>query len=703
MNPTRADRMTTTQMFERINQRIVLDMADSDAAYFFALSHKLEYMTKLATSGVLACVGDDPDRNRYSIEHMLVRADSLGEWVRALGSLLTGPAAQVFLPASRGVVAELTERVGNGDWRHSAVMAMKSAAEQIGCDHPLGARVALRQLFDIGVQLRNRSRGHGAPTTGQYSQACPHLEKALTSLETNLQLYSLPWAYLHRNYSKKYRVSMLAGNRSRFEYLTSSTTEQFPNGVYLFLDQPLRVRLVLTDPDLHDVFLPNGNYKKGEFEILSYASNDDHRQDGSDWSFPPGQLPPSETEGSSELQPLGKTFANVPPMLNGYVPRPDLADNLEQELFEFDRHPILSMTGPGGIGKTTVAVAALRAASSRDDFPYDVIVWISARDIDLMEYGPKPVHPRVVTQNDISEAAVQLLAPDKHSFPNFSPTKYFEHCLRSGAAGPTVFVIDNFETVENPADIFTWIDTHIRPPNKVLITTRIRDFRGDFPIEIGGMTEEQAGTLVQEHSRRLGIRHLVSEHYQRTLFSEADGHPYVMRILLGQVAAEGRAVQPERIMAGSGRILRALFERTYAALSPASQRIFLLLASWRVFVPEVAVEAVQLRPGTERFHVREALDQLYCFSLVERLDAEEEDHVLIGVPLAASLFGRIKMAASPFKVSVEEDRRLLMEFGPGRGRGDGQRVLPRIESLYRSVAEQAQSDPSILEEKTPIS
>ena len=47
-------------------------------------------------------------------------------------------------------------------------------------------------------------------------------------------------------------------------------------------------------------------------------------------------------------------------------------------------------------------------------------------------------------------------------------------------------------------------------------------------------------------------------------------------------------------------------------------------------MPEVALEAVLLRPGNDRFNVAEALDQLHRFSLVERLSAEEDGHVLVG-------------------------------------------------------------------------
>lgn len=694
--------MAVKPLFQGIDRRIELEREDSDSAYFHALALKLEYVTKLITAGLLACVGDDIDRHRYSVEHLLVRADSIGEWVRALNTILVGPAAQFFLPSSSEVVKALTERVGPEDWRYSAVTAMKRAAEEVGTESDIGRRVALRQMFDIGAQLRNRSRGHGATTIEQCSRASPHLDSALTALTENVALFELPWVYLHQNLSGKYRVSPLSGDVSCFDYLKRTPKEQLQDGVYIHLERPVRVNLVFTGPDLHDIALPNGGYTKGTFETLSYITNDLVRQEGSNWSLPAGQLPPSDTEGDKVLEPFGRTSANVPPMLADYVPRPDLVDDVVGELLQTDRHPILSLTGPGGIGKTTIAIAALHAICDRDPLSYEVILWISARDIDLLESGAKPVRPQVISQDDISRAAVDLLEPMERDAPDFNATRYFEKCLRDGAAGNTIFVLDNFETVQSPVDVYAWLDTHIRLPNKVLITTRIREFRADFPVDIGGMTEEQAGSLIDQHSDRLSVQGLISAEYKSQLISESDGHPYVIRMMLGQVATQGKAVAPERIMASSDQILRALFERTYTALSPGAQRVFLLLSSWRVFVPEVAVEAVLLSPGNDRFDVREALDQLHRFSLLERLRAEEDDHVLVGVPLAASIYGRVKLEASVFRVSVEEDRKLLMEFGPGRGKNSKQRVLPRIESLYKSVAHQAQKNPDLFERYRPI-
>ena len=92
-------------LFDQMDRRVALDKEVGDYDYFFSLSLKLEYLTKVVTCAVVACVGDDADRHRYSLEHKLVRADSLGEWVEVLNKALVGPAAQFLIrpPSNRAV------------------------------------------------------------------------------------------------------------------------------------------------------------------------------------------------------------------------------------------------------------------------------------------------------------------------------------------------------------------------------------------------------------------------------------------------------------------------------------------------------------------------------------------------------------------------------------------------------------------------
>ena len=681
-----------------IDTRVAHDKEEGDIAYLNALTLKLEYITKIVTAAVVACIGDGSERHRYGLEHQLVRANAIGDWVNALTNALTGPAAQFFVDDARSITRHLTERVGKGDWRHAIVSRMDCAAKQVGLEKIAGSKVSLRQFFEIVVKFRNRTRGHGATTSDECSRCCSHISESLDLLVGELGIFKASWVHLHRNLSGKYRVVPLLGASTPFDYLKRTKDEQYQDGVFLHLDRHIHVPLVIAS-SAHDVFLPNGNYRNGTFEALSYITNETNRVNASAWTDPPTSIPPSQTEGGSVLEPLGNTFANLPPMPIGHVSRQDLEAHVADELLLTDRHPIVSLTGPGGIGKTTTAISSILKIAKSEQPPYDVIIWVSARDIDLLEYGPKPVKPRAVTLREIAKVTVDLMEP-KSKFSR--PEDYLQQCLAEGAAGPTLLVLDNFETLQTPTDVFKWLDASVRPPNKVLITTRTRNFIGDYPIAIEGMTGEEAKSLIEQHAKRLNVGQFLDRDYKRMLIAESSGHPYVIKILLGQVAREQRAVNPERIAADSEFILKALFQRTYSSLSPAGQRIFLLLCSWRVLVPEIAVRAVVLRPGGERLDVTKALEELRRYSLIDEVTADDGEAAFVGVPLVAAMYGRRMLEVSPWKAMVYEDRKILMDFGAGKREDAHRGTMPRIERFIKAVANRSSEKIEAFEESRPV-
>src|SRR3546814_20066365 len=95
-------------------------------------------------------------------------------------------------------------------------------------------------------------------------------------------------------------------------------------------------------------------------------------------------------------------------------------------------------------------------------------------------------------------------------------------------------------------------------------------------------------------------------------------HPYVMTILLGEMATAGSFSKPEKLIVRKVEILDALFERTYANLSLIASRVFLTLSGWRSLVPRLAVEAVLLRHGNECVDQVLGGEQLIRIYLIER-------------------------------------------------------------------------------------
>jgi hypothetical protein len=404
----------------------------------------------------------------------------------------------------------------------------------------------------------------------------------------------------------------------------------------------------------------------------------------------------AKTEGRGSLEVIGETWTNAPEPPVDYVSRPALEDELHQVLKD-DRHPVITLVGSGGVGKTSLAVSVIRRVAKEGSF--DVIVWFSARDIDLFPEGPKVVAPKVLTQEDIGRQFERLMEPEEAKSKDFQSTRYLADSLHKSPMGrPILFVFDNFETVRRPVDLFEWLDTHIRPPNKVLITTRYREFKADYPIEVSGMNEPEADELIDTTARRLGIMDLLTARYRRELYEEADGHPYIMKVLLGEVAKARKLVKVERIVAGKDEILDALFERTYARLQPVARRVFLTLCSWRSLVPQLALEAVLLRPTNEKMDISAAVDELVQSSFIERTTAADGT-AFLDVALVASVFGRRKLANTPMKPAIDADMELLQQIGASTSAGQGLR--PRIERLFRSIAARISADRLSLAEVVP--
>ena len=280
---------------------------------------------------------------------------------------------------------------------------------------------------------------------------------------------------------------------------------------------------------------------------------------------------------------------------------------------------MVTLQGRGGIGKTSLALRVIDEACSEEMF--DLILWFSARDIDLHDTGAVLVQPDVVTLDDLAANASQLLADVGTSVgAKPSASDWLAQILADEGSGSILWVLDNFETLNNPLEVFAHFDAYIRSPHKVLITTRHREFRGDYPITVSGMRQNEFEKLVGQESIRLGLS-LPADDVQM-LFVESRGHPYVAKIMLGEMKVRPGS-KPRHVLEKRDDVLDALFERTFARLSNDARHAFLLLSTWRSLVPVLALDVVMngQRPG-EAVDTEEAVDELEALSLVQVVRSE---------------------------------------------------------------------------------
>jgi hypothetical protein len=686
--------------FARMLQRVETDKQDSDTSYFLALMYFGELATKFTVAGLVSAITNDKDRHKYRQLHRLVRADGIGEWADVLDDILTGPSSQFLQRQARSEQKDLTQKIKADGWQHEAVSELNICLKLFdNSREDLPAKVDGRRWFTMFAELRNKARGHGAPSASLSGKLVPRLSRSIGLLTENHSLFKRSWVYVQRNLSGKYRITKLTDNATEFEYLKSDRSTNLANGIYIYFDRPTIVELVSSDADANDFFLPNGGFNGKKFEILSYITGHTAESDAAPYLVPATELPASETEGIGTLDAQGESFGNIPPIPEGYVRRPELENELKVKLID-ERHPVITLAGRGGIGKTSAALATLHSIALEGRF--GALLWFSARDVDLLQQGPKVVRPHVLTETDIANEFVRLMSPAEAQDEGFDALKYLAAALsKSSIDDPLLFIVDNFETVRSPDEVFAWLNNYIRLPNKLLITTRFRDFKGDYPVDVFGMTDLEGRELINSVARELGIQKILTEAYIDEVIRESDGHPYIIKILLGEVVKAGTLVAIKRVIATKDEILPALFERTFAGLSPAARRVFLLLASWRSVVPELAVHAVLTRPNNESMDIPEVLEELRRSSMIEVIVSKDKSRFL-SVPLVAAEFGKRKLAVSSYKSAVQADLELLQLFGPGQKTDLIHGIGPRISRLFRHVEGEVKGDPERLTYYLPL-
>ncbi len=591
-----------------------------------------------------------------------------------------------------------TEQTGTDSWQYEAIHTLHKVIVEIYPDtQPIAKKVNLREWFKKFVELRNKTRGHGAITPDTCAKCVPQLKESIQLLIDNNPLFQLPWAYLHRNLSGKYRVVELGEDTSAFSELKTakaSHEEHFQDGVYLWIDRPRLVSHLHSNLNLNDFFVPNGGFKKNHYELHSPISDNRRNVDAGQFLNEPSDRPPSETEGEKVLDGIGNVFTNLPAPPSGFVKRPILEKEVLDNVID-DRHPIVTLVGRGGIGKTSLALVILHQIAELSE-RYTVIIWFSARDIDLTESGPKVVQPKTLTEKEISNEYKRLITELE---PSTSPDSMAQH-MNMSPVGPTLFVFDNFETVRNPIDLYNWIDTNIRLPNKAVITSRFRDFKADYPIEVSGMEPNEAKELIRKTASKLNILDKVGTKETNQIVEQSDGHPYVIKIILGEMTDTRQFSKPSKVLARKDDILDALFERNYANLSPLASRIFLTLSGWRSLVPQLAVEAV-LHWRNLEVNPEDAIEELIRMSLIERTSAQD-DTDFIGVPITAALFGLKKLRVSQDRELIQDDIQFLQGFGTTVTTGLKMGSYPRIRSIFKKIALQINNESVSMIEARPM-
>ena len=305
-----------------------------------------------------------------------------------------------------------------------------------------------------------------------------------------------------------------------------------------------------------------------------------------------------EQEGS-----LPPSLIPRPPVI-GFVARRDaqgrnIVERLKEELAP-GRTPLVTLSGPGGIGKTTLAAEAARVLQAAYG---GRVVWSSAdgrADFTLLS-----LLDDIATQ--LGRAELRTLAPAEKA-----------EQVRALVADALV-VLDNYETVAEAEQrrIEAWFK---RTQCSALFTSRPRVPDTTF-VPVSAMSREEATEFLERLAAQTQDPGLFTPEVCERIYQTAEANPFVMQWVVGQtdLAQEPGAVL-EELQHGEGDAAEHIFDRSFELpLLGEDGRDALLALS--LFAPSATPDALAAVAGfDDAGRVREAVGNLRRLWLVKGVD-----------------------------------------------------------------------------------
>ena len=649
--------------------------------HFNACLHAADVLSKLTVLAVLgleqAASGEPISQRAFDLS----RANATGDWLRQLDGSLSQdqrnlridrhPAA--WLDSLREHLTQASRRPDADLLQEVAAPLLEARNALVGDDIPAN-RLTPRKMLGWFVEIRNKTVAHSALGSGFWRANIEPLSNALDWLIGATPLWQ---AHLLCAVPASTGIAgrlLVGADPSRAVDPGPLDLESCGCLVDSFIwELPPLVWVRTSD---NNTFIANGSWRDSDssVEFLCHSIEASAGSEGCQRrSLPNLGTRPSERVVQSETHGLASfTFSesalhNLPPAPDGYVARPTLERSLSAVCRDPLKRHLVNVKGFGGIGKTSLVLHLCHELAEDADCPYQQIVWISARDVDLGLRGPKSVTQAAATTADIWAQVAQLWEAEPD---NAQST--FESAV-SSTSSPTLLVLDNFETFSNQEEAYAYLDEVVTPPSKVIITSR-HDFRGDFQIRVTGMESTEAHTLIRETARRAHREGLIDENVSGRIFDKCQGHPYAMKLVASNIQSKAAVsmVLAERLRDPS--VLDALFRASVSELSEEAEFAFLLASRFSSGVSEAALYVIAQPAGVQ---LTTAIASLRQRSL---LDHDDAGHRLV-MPAMAREFARRFMAGHLHRTEVEAAE-LYLKRWPGLVDG---RLVEAAEDMERSV------------------
>jgi len=652
------------------------------------------------TTAISLLAADDPARATRQ-GRLVASGSGLGTWESALAAA-TDRLHRSHHASTREYAKVLSDKLRERDYPTTSVVIAATKIRQViemlgeqtfpGVDR---RRHSLRDVFSDTVFIRNRTRGHGAKLPEFYQRAAPLYSEAIDHVVMSLPRTATWWTATPEG-----SVTRLVGNAPSKDESLFAPMEISPGASIVAvhnLSAPLApLARVSTENNQVAVSFANGRWNPSSSvcEFLDYSSGDVHREHVQPYADPQLDLDLSETSAAANLTWEEACAHNLPQAPRDYVSRDALQERL-RELVTDPRHRIITLHGGGGMGKTALTLHVLwDLITGREDFGFDVVLWFSARDIDLLNHGPQPRQRDIADLDALAIEFARIMGEPQLS-AEVSQQNLIASIGEARDGDPRfLLILDNLETFDSRVQIQHFLDQHVTLPSKVILTSRHDDYQGDYRLPVAGLDRDQSSTLLVREARRLHCEPKMTSQTVERLFAATGGRAYALKLAVGQIASGAHVEDVIGSVLTREDILAALFDRSFELLSDDGAFLFLLLGYVKRGMPQLAVKATFIGEHRDFDEAKESL------SRVALLTQQSNDEVgdTLTLPEMAMQYSSRRLISHPDALELRHiGENLKAWIAPIPGRSVSESFLERLATALGLAIQRGQEIDGLLD------
>lgn len=283
----------------------------------------------------------------------------------------------------------------------------------------------------------------------------------------------------------------------------------------------------------------------------------------------------------------------------GFLPRPELERELKKKLA--GRHPVITVLGEGGNGKTALALRVLYGLVQSHDHEFDAIIWVTAKTAELTVAGVREIENVATGALDIISQAAAV------ENGGSTPLERLTNLL---AENKVLLVIDNYETVVG--DDIARLAEDVPGKSKILFTSRL-PIGGDLTVLVNELSPADGLIYFRRLVQAYGVARLTSLDAAQIdrLLARLNYKPLLIKWLVLGVQS---GLDADTISMSPDTAMRFCLDNVILTLAPEAQAVIFVLATLPVATTPSVIEHISPLTGV---NVNDGLAQLSRFGLVD--------------------------------------------------------------------------------------